>query len=135
MNTEHTPIPYRIVIGRVLPIGAACPDELECVAYIVGDNDSTVATARSVRFKDDAAFIVRACNSHAALVAALEAEEVARKLDADSQELAERAYAEGWDNDPTGSSHVTSANRRAYEARKQADELRRAALKAAKGEA
>lgn len=48
-------------------------------------------------------------------------------------DLVERAYGEGWDNDPTGSSHITSAATRSRQAIGRADILRRAAIAKATG--
>ncbi len=65
---------------------------------------------------------------NAELVKALQAAETAATLDDEYQELEERAHAEGWDNDPTGSSHLCSAGTRASNAMNLAVQLRRAAL-------
>ena len=59
---------------------------------------------------------------------ALEAEDAAEKAEADFEEYCEQADGEGWSNDPTGSSWISSASMRVGEAKKRATELRHAAL-------
>ena len=54
----HTPTPWRI--------------DPEIGNYVITDNGKGIAACPAPLSDDNAAFIVRACNSHAALVAALE---------------------------------------------------------------
>lgn len=59
----------------------------------------------------------------------LEAHAAAERLSDEATELAETASAEGWDNDPTGSGHVSDAHRSAERAWDRFRELAKAALK------
>lgn len=62
------------------------------------------------------------------LLEALLALEAAQAATDEEVELCERAYAEGWDNDLTGSSHLMDARRRADAKWDKARKLQRAAL-------
>ncbi len=65
MSTQHTPTPWRVTIAD--PVTQ--PDVLPCIDAT--DNRGEIACG--VFNEADARFIVRACNSHDALVAALRA--------------------------------------------------------------
>lgn len=62
------------------------------------------------------------------LYEALRAQEEADRLMDAHTELLDRACTEGWDDDPTGRSHLASALTRAVNARDRAVNLRAAAL-------
>lgn len=65
---------------------------------------------------------------NAELLAALRAQDDAEKADDDALELVERADGEGWLYEPTGSSHINDAYKRATELQEKARDLRRAAI-------
>lgn len=72
MSNEHTPTPWRADITAHRTI-----DGTSCVAFIVSEKTNIADVCNSYNISTEeavanAAFIVRACNSHAALVAALE---------------------------------------------------------------
>lgn len=122
-DTKHTPT----------PLEAKREDATHAVLY--GSNGMLVARIYvNEHAWERAQEIATACNAHDALVAALEAEDAYWGALAADEELRERAYAEGWDNDPTGSSHLSSSSQRVNDARTKANELRAAALKLARGE-
>lgn len=68
------------------------------------------------------------------LLAALIAHETAQAATDEEVELIERACAEGWDSEPTGSSHLTSAQKRASDLWERAIEMRRTAIAKATGQ-
>lgn len=68
------------------------------------------------------------------MLEALQADAEADQANRDHDDLCERAYGEGWDNDPTGSSHISSSATRLRQLRERAALLKVVAIAKATGE-
>lgn len=64
MSSKHTPLPWRLGLGY---------EQSEPGVYITGANGLIVASDDTEPSQEDAALIVRACNSHELMVEALQA--------------------------------------------------------------
>ena len=124
---KHTPGPWTVqgdgydtatyVMGRDVLVRGGEADRIIAVCHSYGplDRISRLHNARLIAAAPD-------------MLEALLAYQAADAADAAMLETIERATAEDWINDPTGSMHVNTASQRYHDALRHANELRDAAL-------
>lgn len=113
MSAAFTPGPWKVT--RRHPDPGTAEGLIEIASLYCADTDTQ---------KANASLIAAAPAMHAALVA----QEEADAADRYHSELCERAALEGWGDDPTGSSHLSSAMTRLIAAVDRAKTLRATAL-------
>lgn len=119
VKTKHTPRPWSAV--NIDEQGWTVVADDTVVAIVGGGGNGEDFDPA---YEADARLIAAAPE----LLEALMAAQAADKADDEFREYCERANAEDWINDPTGSMHVNSARTRANDARQKSVTLRDAAI-------